>query len=259
MWRTDERTRTALLGSNRSSSTSGSVRRSLLYRLSDKPDLVVAQGSDQGSYAGLGVVLGFGQNVVVLCGFHHPVLSIATGFLDQVVVSPDLQHSSIPIVYSRFVLIQTGVEDAGCGKIYVDRISRDSYVFWSELVQVDTGLDLSYRHEEDLLSREEFGQGLAKELGVLLLGHQYLGGVSHRRQFVETLDALYDDRFIWLCGVPDQVDEPCPRRHAHDYEQQSKNQGSAEAASCFLRHRASSIHPHPKDSSILGWWSRRRK
>src|SRR5919112_1199612 len=247
----DERTRTALLVSNRSSVTSGSVRRSRRYLLSDKPDLIVAQGGDQGSYAGLGVVVGFGQDVVVLCGFHHPVLGIATGFLDQVVVAPKLQHSSIPIVYSRLVLIQTGVEDAGCGKIYVDRVSCDSYVFWSELVQVDTGLDLPYRHEEDLLSREEFGQGLAKDFGVLFLSHQHLGRVFHRRQFVETLDALYDGWFIWLCGIPDQVDEPCPRRYAHYYEQEGQDQRGAEAtATHFLRHRTSSRHP--KDSSILG-------
>jgi hypothetical protein len=64
------------------------------------------------------------------------------------------------------------------------------------------------------------GRGLAKDFGVLFLGHQHLGRVFHRRQFIETLDALYDGWFTWLCGIPDQVDEPCPRRYAHDYEQQ---------------------------------------
>src|SRR5215211_1835077 len=77
------------------------AERSRLYRLSDEPDLIVTQGGDQSANAGLGVVLGFVQDAIFSCGFYHLVHRIATGFLDQVVVAPDLEHSAIPIVESR--------------------------------------------------------------------------------------------------------------------------------------------------------------
>src|SRR5829696_5899623 len=198
-----------------------------MWLLSGEPDLVVSQGGDQGAYAGLGVVPGFVQEVVFPCGFYHPIFGIATGFLDQFVVSPDLEQPPIPIEESRLIFISAGVEYAGFGEIYVDRISFDSYVFGSQLVKVDTGLDLSYRHEQDLFSREEFGQGLAKDLGVLLLGHYHLGRVFYRCQFVQTLDALYDGWLIGLCWIPDQIHESCPRRYAHDYEQEGQDQRGA--------------------------------
>ena len=49
---------------------------------SSEPDLVVAQGGDQRAYARLGVVLSFVQDAVFLRGFHHPVVGVATGYLD---------------------------------------------------------------------------------------------------------------------------------------------------------------------------------
>jgi hypothetical protein len=72
---------------------------------SSEPDLVVAQGGDQRAYAGLGIVLGFVQDAVFLRGFHHPVFGIATGFLDQLVVSPDLEEAPIPIVEFSLVFV----------------------------------------------------------------------------------------------------------------------------------------------------------
>jgi hypothetical protein len=54
--------------------------------------------------------------LVFPCSFYHPIFGITPGFLDQFVVSPDLEQSSIPIVESRLVMSVTVVMVPACSR-----------------------------------------------------------------------------------------------------------------------------------------------
>jgi hypothetical protein len=56
------------------------------------------------------------QDVVFPCSFYHPIFGITPGFLDQFVVSPDLEQSSIPIVETRLVMSVTVVMVPACSR-----------------------------------------------------------------------------------------------------------------------------------------------